>query len=108
MTATLGVRLVKDITMSNGSIFTPKLSIGWLHQWADIEVDGYVHFSGSPVPFLVRSVREDRDALQLGLEADLFFKKNNRYTWGIKGYYSADICKTSWDQTLFLGAEIRF
>jgi outer membrane autotransporter protein len=107
-TSTVGVTAARDFVVGEKVILTPKATIGWLHQWADDTVSANSGFVGSPVTFMTRSVRQDRDAALLGLGVDVLVKQGSGWDLGFKLGYGADIRKSSNDQNVFVGFEVKF
>ncbi len=105
---TVGLKAARDFNASGKVILTPKVTAGWLHQWADRDIAANSSFVGSPVTFMTRSVKQDADAALLGAGLDVLVKTGRTWNLGLKLGYGADIRRNSNDQTVFAGLEVKF
>ena len=57
---------------------------------------------------MTRSVRQDADAALVGVGLDVLVKTGKSWDLGLKFGYGADVRKSSNDQTVFAGFEVKF
>ena len=66
------------------------------------------HRGLSPVTFISRSVKQDRDTAIVGAGLAMLIRRESGWDVGLKFGYGADIRKNGYDQSVFAGFEIRF
>ena len=104
----MGLRLARDFQAAKNAVVTPSVTAGWLHEWADNNVELTSTLAGTGPSFSTRSASESRDELHLGLGLDTVFNLHDRYDLGIRAGYAVDLRAESQDHGVFLSMELSF
>lgn len=104
----LGLDVARDFMAGDRFLVTPRLRIGWQHEWADTDVSATSRFLDSPVSYAARSVKQDRDALLLGAGVDLLTRQGARCDMNLSLGYEAELRRRGHNQNVFAALGIRF
>jgi len=101
---TLGLNYAWEIGTACRVTWKPSLNAGWLHIFGDRETGTAGAFLGSGIPFIVRSVAVQRDALQVGAGLDIQWGS----PWSATFNYTAELRTRNTTQAVFAGIKWQF
>ncbi|UVE17791.1 autotransporter outer membrane beta-barrel domain-containing protein [Pseudomonas sp. LS44] len=85
LTSTLGLRIARLDTLSNGIGFTPRLSVAWRHTYGDVDSRTSQAFLSGGSGFSVEGSALDRNSLLLGVGADFRLSASQQVGLGYSG-----------------------
>lgn len=85
LSSTLGLRIARLDTLSNGMSFTPRLGLGWRHTFGDIDSQTRQSFLAGGDAFSVQGTALDRNSLLLDVGFDIGVSARNTVGIGYSG-----------------------
>lgn len=85
LSSTLGLRIARLDTLSNGMSFTPRLGLGWRHTFGDIDSETRQSFLTGGDAFSVQGTALDRNSLLLDVGFDVGLSARNTVGIGYSG-----------------------
>lgn len=107
-TSSLGVSVAHDFMPKDNVVITPRLTLGWLHEYGDDDLSVNASFVGSRESYKTHSYEQDSDKFQGGAAIDFLILNTNDTAFGVKLMYGAEVGGNGVDQNVYGGLEFRF
>lgn len=111
LTSVLGIALAHDFLPKDNIVITPRLSLGWVHEYGDTDMSSstsFVNTLNTVGSFKTRSAEIGTDRLQAGTSIDVLLLNKNDTAIGLKLMYGAEVGDNGVNQNVFGGIEFRF
>ena len=111
VTSAVGVALSHDFLPQDNVVLTPRVSLGWVHEYCDTDMSAstsFVNRLDTVGSFKTRSVDTGTDRLQAGASFDALILNGNDTAIGLKLMYGTEVGANGINQNVFGGIEFRF
>ena len=105
--STLGVNVAHDFVAGCG-VITPSVFAAWRHEFADRNVASRARYQGGSIVSSVSSIRQNRDALEIGAAISATIAAGEDYSFGVNGGYNATVNSKRVEHNFYAGIEFRF
>ncbi len=108
-TTTLGAEFSRRF-VRRGYDFIPRVSLGWAHEYGDVCFDTLASsvFGVPGSGYILRSVGDDRDRFELGLDGRFNFLNKKGREWSVIAAYGLGASEHTNSHMVSVGAEVRF
>jgi len=105
--STFGASFSRDVLCGH-SIMTPTLFAAWRHEFGDTQLSSYAGYYGTPITYIIDSVKRDRDSADIGLDLKTAWEDQTQRIWELRGGYSTNLTTAYYDQSFYATLSLRF